>query len=41
VANPSIYFVSGSGDYTITLTVTNTAGKVATQSFSVQYLGKN
>jgi hypothetical protein len=41
VANPSIYFVSGAGDYTITVTVTNSAGKVATQSFSVQYLGKN
>ncbi len=40
VANPSIYFVSGAGDYTITLTVTNSAGKVSTVSFPVQYLGK-
>lgn len=40
VANPSIYFVSGSGDYMITVTVTNSAGKVSTQSFSVQFLGR-
>jgi hypothetical protein len=41
VSNPSIYFVSGAGDYTITLTVTNSAGKVSTTSFSVQFLGKS
>jgi hypothetical protein len=40
VPNPSIYFVSGAGDYQITVTVTNSAGKVSSQSFTVQYLGK-
>jgi hypothetical protein len=40
VANPSIQFGSGREDYTITLTVTNSAGMSSTQSFVVEYQGR-
>lgn len=40
VANPTIYFGSGSGDYTIKLTVTNSAGVISTYSFILEYINK-
>jgi hypothetical protein len=40
-ASPQLYFQSGRGDYTITLTVTNSAGVSAKTSFVIEYIGIN
>lgn len=40
VPNPTIYFVSGQSDYSITLTVTDSAGNKSTQTFTLEYLGR-
>lgn len=39
VAAPDIQFQSGAGDYTITLTVTNSAGASSTQTITLEYTG--
>ncbi len=39
-AAETIYFGSGAGNYTITLTVTNSAGVSTTQSFIITYISK-
>jgi hypothetical protein len=38
VSNPTLVFQAGGGDYTITLTVTDTAGNKATMTFIIEYL---
>lgn len=39
VANPTIYFVSGKGNYQITVTVTNSNGVSSSKTFTVQFVG--
>jgi hypothetical protein len=39
-ASTNIYFVAGTGTYTITVTVMNSAGQATKQSFTVEYLGR-